>query len=233
MTNIDVIADLKEYLGDEYDPTIEGAKEFAKEWINANPKNLEEEKQVYTKSKSYIYDMVNWHVKPARKALATIIARTAVENGIKQVCDPCAGICQDALVLQQKGAEVVVSDIPSEYFNFGVWRMMKHGVENLKVVKHDEVFSGKYECMLFVDAFEHIPNLPNYLSKVAASTNKIIEKSAFNMHFDKRKKKSSDIDEYPCHTHTTKKEAEASLEILGFKKKFQINTYAPKLWVKE
>lgn len=221
--------DLKEYLGVRFKP-IRGSLYIAEEWKKLKPKTPEEVKQAYMLVEGYMYDLSQWHETISREELTDELIKVLHNHNITEVLDFGAGICEDAIVLCRNGLNVSTTDLPSDHYAFGLWRLNK-GNFPCKPIDIDKVWDSKYECIMLIDVLEHIVDIKEFIAHLGKATTYILERSPFGVHL--KDKDHGDL--YPMHTNYHRGFIYSLLEKEGFKCLEQfINDGTPvRLWKKD
>lgn len=223
------LKDLKEYLGDNFHPPEDMANAFSTEWINKKPKTEKEIEDMYIYTETYIYGLALYNTWPHRKAFYTLTKRLLKLGKITENIHIFGdGICSDSISLFLDGYKAVsVSDLQTEYYRFGRWRMKKYSTAIPAYFSDNpNIWNQRFNAMIFITVLEHIPHLLEFMKKVISHTNVVIEKSAFTAQMQQGLV-------VPGKTSTTRYEFYEFMENNGFKREFQLNAYSPNFWRKK
>jgi hypothetical protein len=220
--------ELKEYLGEKY-KECKGSIEVAKEWNSLHPTTQEEAINAYGKMEGYMYDLAQWHELGTRINLTSTIKHWIGLYPIHKILDFGAGICTDAIALKesQSDLDIIVTDIASQHFSFGLWRIAKRKLD-IKSIKIEDMET--YDCIILIDVLEHILEIREFIANICQKTTYVLERNPFSCHT--YEEKFGDI--YPMHTTYQRGMVYSLLEKEGFKAiKTEINDGCQvRLWKK-
>ena len=133
-------------------------------WEQQGPMTPERISAFYKQTTNYIYELGEWHLFVADKrasdlALVEELRKKAPPNGKMNVLDFGGGVGLLSVLLARAGLDVTLADLDSTSLTFAAFRAKRHAIP-LKIWKSDvEPMppDGKYDLIVALDVFEHIP----------------------------------------------------------------------------
>lgn len=153
-----------------------GPDMVAEEWNAVNPQSDEEIELFYQSNKSYIFDLIGWHLWGPKKAQDKEFMKRIKKPGT--VLDYGCGAGFLALNLARKGHKVTLMDFDNPPFKFAKFVAEKLNIkcdfvtleELEKNITH---FEKQFDYILCLDVLEHVP----FPLKVCANINKLSSKN--------------------------------------------------------
>jgi len=148
---IDDLAELKEYLGQDYD------EHRLERWDSLVEDELEQvgdEATLYRTSKAYLYDLTVFAMSGTKVPYLELLQRHVPRGG--RILDYGCGIGADGLRLLERGYDVAFADFDNPSTHFLRWRLQRRGVEApVYDVERDEIPAG-FDATFAFDVIEHV-----------------------------------------------------------------------------
>jgi len=165
-----LIGDMAKYLGvspSEVISQISDApqKKVAQAWNDVAPQSTEDVRDFYSRCKENFFDLVMWNVGPS---FGHILGQIPDVRG-KVVLDFGAGLGSSTMWMLTRGAESIdYLDLPGVLQDFAQWRAREHRVyDSINWINSLDGYEGKYDLIVAIDVLEHLPDLAEWLPKLA------------------------------------------------------------------
>jgi SAM-dependent methyltransferase len=203
------VAELKEYLGNDFVPYYDSSFALAGEWYRISPKTELEIKAFYKETSNYIYNLVIWYESNDREDFATELTNLATNYNLKSFIDFGCGVGNDGLKLIENGYEVYFIDFECPSISFLRWRAKKRklDVEIINIEKSLNLPDA--DAVFAIDVLEHIVNPLEVIEKISNKTRLFAHRSEFNYKAGGR---------HPFHLNFDEKKLDSLLTQKGFVK---------------
>jgi len=134
-----------------------GNKWVREEWLLKDPETDEQIKQFYKDTKTYIYDLGNWHFT-GRRNFDVDLLNQIVAMKPKNVLDFGCGVGQNAYMIAKKGIDITIADLDSKSLEFAVSRFERNKVPYSVWYTDidEEIPFSTYDVILCFDVLEHL-----------------------------------------------------------------------------
>jgi SAM-dependent methyltransferase len=148
---IDDLAELKEYLGDDYD---QGRMERWDSAIEEEFEQLGDEAALYRTSQAYLYDLTVFAMSGIKLPYLSLLRRHVPSGG--RILDYGCGIGADGLRLLEDGYDVAFADFDNPSTQFLRWRLERRGLQApVYDIERDEIPAG-FDATFAFDVIEHV-----------------------------------------------------------------------------
>lgn len=144
------------------EPLIKAGPDMvADDWNQLNPQTPEEIESFYYKNKTYVFDLIGWHLWGPKKAQDKEFMNRIKKPG--KVLDYGCGAGFISLNLARKGHDVTLMDFDNPPFKFAkfVAEKLELKCEFITVNEMEEnieLQTGTFDYILCLDVLEHAPN---------------------------------------------------------------------------
>lgn len=155
------IAELQQYLGDEYDPQmlLHHTAEVDRE-AEAAP----DEQEFYRSSRIYLYDLTMFATWGTKDPYVRMLLRHVPEGG--HLLDYGCGIGADGVRLMEVGYRVSFADFDNPSVEYLRWRLKRRGLTAaIYDVERDEI-PGGFDAAYSFDVIEHVEDPAGFLDRL-------------------------------------------------------------------
>jgi SAM-dependent methyltransferase len=155
------LADLKEYLGDDYS---QAALEGHKRGVEADLHAAESEAELYRTSQAYLYDLTVFAMSRTKLPYMADLMRFVPKGG--RLLDYGCGIGSDGLLLIEQGYRVSFADFDNPSTRYLRWRLEHRGLEaDIHDLDQGDV-PGGFDLAYAFDVIEHIDDPFEFLAQM-------------------------------------------------------------------
>jgi SAM-dependent methyltransferase len=144
------LAELREYLGDGFDPT---ALERWQESVNEELARVGSEEELYRTSQAYLYNLTVFAMSGTKEPYLDEIVRRLPPGS--RLLDYGCGIGSDGLRLVEAGYDVAFADFANPSVEYLRWRLERRGVE-ARIYDLDHETPSGYDLAYAFDVIEHV-----------------------------------------------------------------------------
>ncbi|MDQ3009088.1 MAG: methyltransferase domain-containing protein [Acidobacteriota bacterium] len=190
---------------------MDALAESKREWEAEPRRTLEQIKDFYRWTRSYIFEHVWWHATDIETNSANVeILRCAISRSAHVYLDFGSGVGANAILFARHGFQVTLADISSPMLEFARWRLQRRGIAvTLINLNHQALPSGQFDFVTAVDVLEHLPRPKDELKQISLAM-KEGGALAFNC-------RAGEDDERPMHVLKTANPVRQVLRACGFR----------------
>ncbi len=155
------LADLRDYLADDFDPALLAGHEGA---VDRERESAPDEETFYRTSRNYLYDLTVFAMSQT-KAPYLAELRAAVGPGARLLDWGC-GIGADGLRLLAGGHVVAFADFANPSAEFLRWRLARRGVDAPVYDLDRDLIPGGFDCAYSFDVIEHVEDPFAFLAEL-------------------------------------------------------------------
>lgn len=153
-------AELKEYLGEDYDP----AKfERYDDFVNSEAEQVGDEGTFYRTSNAYLYDLTVFAMSGTKRPYLELLT-SRVPTG-SRILDYGCGIGSDGLMLLESGYRVEFADFDNPSTRYLRWRLQHRGLE-APIHNIDSHVPDGFDAAYSFDVIEHVPDPFSFLAEM-------------------------------------------------------------------
>lgn len=156
----DDLADLKEYLGDKFDPD---ALTRHQALLEEEEMEAPDESTFYKTSNNYLYDLTMFAVWGTKEPYLNVIRRLLPEGG--RLLDYGCGIGADGLRLMRSGYELAFADFDNPSIKYLRWRLEHHGLQ-APIYDVEKDVPGGFDLAYSFDVIEHVDDPKDFLQRL-------------------------------------------------------------------
>lgn len=190
---------------------LDALAESKREWEAAPRRTLEQIKDFYRSTRSYIFEHVWWHATDLETNSANVeILRYAMKRGGRVYLDFGSGVGANAILFAQLGFQVALADISTPMLEFARWRLQRRGITATFIdLNHQALPPGQFDFATAVDVLEHLPRPKDELNQISLAM-----KDGGVLVFNCR---VGEEDDHPMHVLKTANPVRQVLRACGFR----------------
>ncbi|MEO6723930.1 MAG: methyltransferase domain-containing protein [Blastocatellia bacterium] len=209
------LRELAEYFGISREAArqqcLDALAESKREWEAAPRRSLEQIKDFYRSTRSYIFEHVWWHATDIETNSANVeILRCAISRGARDYLDFGSGVGANAILFAHHGFQVTLADISTPMLEFAHWRLQQRGMAVTLIDLNQQALpSRQFDFVTAVDVLEHLPRPKDELKQISLAM-----KEGGALTFNCR---AGEDDERPMHVLKTANPVRQALRACGFR----------------
>lgn len=166
---IDDLAELKEYLGDDYD---HGRLERWDHAVEEEFETIGDEATLYRTSQAYLYDLTVFAMSGTKLPYLELLQRHVKPGG--RILDYGCGIGADGLRLLERGYDVAFADFDNPSTRFLRWRLEQRGSGATVFDIERDAIPDEFDAAFAFDVIEHVDDPFAFVGRMEAAAQLVV-----------------------------------------------------------